>query len=117
MNPTIKATVTACPSLSLKVNVGDRHRIMNSNIRRGSLWVRPQKKHYRVHITGEVDSLLYHFLKGRFGTNVGEDQGRKYWHVDNIEDVQIVIRYFGGRIGLRPKFRFWPKAPSGNDII
>jgi len=95
MNPTIKAIVATCPTLSLKVNVGERHRIMNSNIRRGSLWIRPQQHNYSVLITGEVDSLLYHYLKSQYGVQVGEDQGRKYWLVDNVEDTGEIIRYFG----------------------
>lgn len=94
VNLNIKSSVAVCPNLSLKLNIGDRHRIMHSRIRKGSLWIRPQTERYRVSITGEVDGLLYHYLKGRFGINVGEDQGRKYWHIEKIEDVQQVIRHF-----------------------
>ena len=96
MNPTIKAIVASCPALDLKVNVGERHRIMNSNCRLGSLWIRPRRNSYSVLLTGEVDSLLYHYLKSRNGPHVGEDQGRKYWLVENVEDVGEIIRYFGG---------------------
>lgn len=95
MNPTVKATVAASPTLSLKVNVGDRHRIMSSSVKRGSLWVRPRKSDYSVLVTGEVERLLYQFIKSRHGLHYGEDQGRKYWLVQNVEDVVEIIRYFG----------------------
>ena len=31
MNPNIKAAVKICPRLSVKVNIGNRHRIMRTN--------------------------------------------------------------------------------------
>ena len=99
MNPNIKAAVNDCPNLSFKVNVGDRHRIMNSEIRKGSLWILPRRNDFRILVTGEVEGYLYHFLKIHFGTNIGEDQGRKYWYVPDLADLERIIRFFDSQKG------------------
>jgi len=95
MNPNIKAVVDICPRLSIKINVGNRHRIMNYDIRRGSLWIRPRRNDYFLLVTGDVEGFLYNFLKQNFGPHIGEDQGRKYWSIQNIGDVEKIIRFFG----------------------
>ena len=95
MNADIKAIVEQCPLLHFKVNKGDRHRIMRSGIRRGSLWVIPGSNRYSVRVTGEVEGLMYSFLCSTFGPEDGEDQGRKYWNIGDIGDVSKIIRHFG----------------------
>lgn len=94
-NPSIKSAVAGRQFLTLQVNKGDRHRIMNDHIGKGSLWVIPQKNIYHVHVTGDVESALYDFVKSHFGPHVGEDQGRKYWNIDNAESVDKIIHFFG----------------------
>lgn len=57
MNNVVKATVEQCPKLELQINKGERHRIIHSGIRSGSLWITPRLKSYCVCPTGEVETL------------------------------------------------------------
>ncbi|MCF7989005.1 MAG: hypothetical protein K9M02_01035 [Thiohalocapsa sp.] len=95
MNINIKQAVSTCPLLTVKENVGERHRIMHSGIRRGSLWIQPRRDDFRVLLSGEVDSVLGGYMRSRFGPHKGEDQGKKYWYLDSIADIESVIEYFG----------------------
>lgn len=83
--------------LHFQVNKGERHRIMRSGIKRGSLWVTPRNNWYCVETTGEVESLMHHFLHTHFGAESGEDyKGRlKWWNITDFGDVAKVIRRFG----------------------
>lgn len=99
MNKEIKALVDKLPLLIMKVNKGEKHRIIHGDITIGSLWVEPYKTKYRVLITGGVDSLLSQYLHQQFGDHKSESRGYKYWFVSDIEDVQKVIRYFGQTSG------------------
>ena len=97
MHPNIKNAVAKYPLLSLKVNEGDRHRIAHSGIKnnKGSLWVRPLSTQYRVAPSGEVVGYLCDYIKNNYGTPVGQDMGRDYWHLDNIQDIEDIIREYG----------------------
>ena len=95
MNNDVKATVEQCPKLQLRLNKGERHRIMHSGIRSGSLWITPRLNCYCVCPTGEAEPPLYDFLCSHFGTETGTDQNRKYWNIENYGDVAKVIRRFG----------------------
>jgi hypothetical protein len=98
MNGDIKAIVRHYPMLTLQLNKGERYRIMRSDIRRGSLWVSPRINAYSITPTGEVASLMDHFLRSNFGPETGEDYKKrwKYWKI-NVADVSSVIRHFGER--------------------
>ncbi len=80
--------------LRLQINKGERHRIMRNGVRRGSLWVTPGTNCYCVCVTGETEAILYDFLRSDFGAETGEDQGKKYWNVISIKDVDKIIRQF-----------------------
>jgi hypothetical protein len=99
MNREIEAIVKQYPMLTLQVNKGKKYRIMRSDIRRGSLWVEPRIKAYSINPTGEVASLLDHFLRSKFGPETREDhKGRwKYWKISDVADVSRIIRHFGER--------------------
>ncbi len=94
MNSDVKSTVEQCSHLALKVNKGERHRIIRGGMGRDSLWITPRTKCYCVCPTGEVEMLLYNFLCSHFGTETGIDQSRKYWNIENYGDVAKVIRHF-----------------------
>jgi hypothetical protein len=97
MNRDIIAIVDQCPALRFKVNKGERHRIMRSGIKRGSLWVTPKTNCYCVTLTGEVEALMYNFLHTRFGAENGEDyKGRwKWWNITDLGEVATIIQRFG----------------------
>ena len=95
MNADIESLVGKYPILTVRLNKGERHRIMRSDIRRGSLWVTPRSNWYSVCVTGEVEGLMYNFLCSTFRSEDGEDQGRKYWNIGDIGDVSKIIRRFG----------------------
>ena len=99
MNREIQAIVKQYPMLTLQVNKGERHRIMRNGIRRGSLWISPRINAYSITPTGEVASLMDHFLRSNFGPETGEDyKGRwKYWKISDIADVSSIIRHFAER--------------------
>jgi len=96
MNTDIKAIVDQFPSLSLKVNIGERHRISRSGIKSGSLWIAPRVRCYSVTPSGEVEDLLYHFLHSNFGDANGVDyKGRwKWWNITELDDVAKIIQRF-----------------------
>jgi hypothetical protein len=96
MSSDIKAIVDQFPSLSLKVNIGERHRIMRSGIKRGSLWIAPRVRGYNVIPTGEVETLILHFLHSHFGVESGGDsKGRwKYWDIPDLDGVAKIIQRF-----------------------
>lgn len=96
MNSDIKAIVDKFPSLSLQVNVGERHRIMRSGIKRGSLWIAPRVSYFSVTPSGEAEDLLYHFLHSNFGDEAGVDyKGRwKWWNITELDDVAKIIQRF-----------------------
>ncbi len=97
MNTDIKAIVEQCPTLHFKVNIGERHRTMRSDITRGSLWIAPRISGYNVIPTGEVETLMLHFLHSHFGAETGEDyKGRwKYWNIPDLGGVAKIIQRFG----------------------
>ncbi|MDN5753666.1 MAG: hypothetical protein L0H15_10375 [Nitrosospira sp.] len=95
MNNQVNAAVEESPELKMRVNVGERHRVMRSDVTRGSLWVTPRVSCYCVSPTGEVETLLYSFLYSNFGTETGLDQNRKYWNIAKFQDVKSIIRRFG----------------------
>ena len=99
MNRDIGAIVDQCPMLHFQVNKGERHRIMRSGIRRGSLWVTPRTNCYCIAPTGEVEALMYYFLSSHFGAETGQDHKGKweYWNIRDIGDVSKIIRRFGDR--------------------
>lgn len=76
MNKDVKATVAQCSVLEVQVNKGNRHRIMHSGIKAGSLWIIPRIACYYVSPTGEVETRLYDFLVDHFGSETGSDQQR-----------------------------------------
>lgn len=78
MNPNIKAAVSACENLHLKVNIGERHRI-TKNALTGSLWLEVQQEAYRLKLTGEVLSELRHYIESKVGKPTYEDQGNPVW--------------------------------------
>ena len=96
MDEHINSEVKQCLLLTLQVNKGERHRIMHSGVRRGSLWVTPRVNYYCVALSGkEIEALLYNFLRRNFGDENGVDQDRKYWNISDIGNVTKVIRRFG----------------------
>jgi hypothetical protein len=97
MNKDIKAIVEQCPLLHFKVNKGERHRIMRSGTKRGSLWVVPRTNGYCITPTGELEERMSNFLKTNFGRNSGEDyKGRwKWWNIKDLGGVARVIQHFG----------------------
>ena len=94
MDSNIKSTIEQCSKLRLQVNKGERHRIMHSAVKRGSLWVEPRRRSYNILPTGEVKSLLHDFIFSRFGPEKGESRPGKYWELSNCNDVAEVIRRF-----------------------
>ena len=102
MNTEIKAIVEQYPTLHFKVNIGERHRIMRSDITRGSLWIAPRISGCNVILTGEVETLMLHFLRSHFGAETGEDhKGRwKYWNIPDLDGVTKIIRRLGERSSL-----------------
>lgn len=96
MNSNIKAIVEQFPSLSLQVNIGERHRIMRSGIKRGSLWIAPRVCGYNVSPTGEVETLMLHFLRSQFGVETGQDsKGRwKCWDIPGLDGITKIIQRF-----------------------
>jgi len=94
MNTAIQSAVAKYPTLSLKVNVGKRHRIMHSSISNGSLWVTPRKQGYHLAVTPVVKDVLGDFLKHNFGPYTRMDQNRTCWDVDDIADVEKIIEQF-----------------------
>jgi len=99
MNTDIKAIVEQFPLLQLQVNKGERHRIMRSGIKRGSLWIAPRAHYYSVTPSGEVEVLLDHFLRSHFGAETGQDyKGRwRYWDIPDLDGVAKIIHRFGER--------------------
>ncbi len=99
MNTNIKDIIQGCPTLYFKVNKGERHRIMRSDIGRGSLWISPRISGYNVIPTGDVEALMLHFLRDHYGSESGEDyKGRwKYWNIPDIAGVAAIIQRFGDR--------------------
>lgn len=97
MNREIKAIVEQYPVLHFQVNKGERHRIMRSGIRRGSLWITHRVNYYCVAPTGEVEALLCNFLHTQFGAENGVDyKGRwKWWNITDLGDVTKIIQRFG----------------------
>jgi hypothetical protein len=96
MNRDIKSIVEQCPLLHIKLNKGERHRIMRNGIGRGSLWVTPKSYYNSVTTTGEVATLINDLLCRHFGAETGEDHHNyKYWNNLKIGDVSEIIRYFG----------------------
>jgi hypothetical protein len=95
MNSDIKAIVDQFPTLSLQVNIGERHRIMRSGIKRGSLWIAPRVRGYNVIPTGEAEALLYHFLRSIRVEDGGDYKQRwKYWNISELGDVARIIQRF-----------------------
>jgi hypothetical protein len=94
MNSLIKSTVENCRKLHLQLNKGERHRITRDGVGRGSLWVTPRVECFCVCPTGEVEQLLYGFLRAHYGPEAGVDQNKKYWNIEESADVAQVIRYF-----------------------
>jgi hypothetical protein len=97
MNTDTKAIVEQCPTLHFQVNKGERHRIMRSDIRRGSLWIAPRLHYYSVTPSGEVEALLSHFLHSHFGAETGQDyKGRwKVWNIPDLAGITKLIQRFG----------------------
>jgi hypothetical protein len=95
MDKHIEAIVKQIPNLKLQLNLGERHRIMRSGMRQGSLWVTPRKKCYAVCVTGEAEVLMYNFLLTHYGKETWVDQGKKHWNIDHIGDVSKIIHQFG----------------------
>ncbi len=97
MNPHINKVIKKYPNLSVKENKGGRHRIMHSSIKNqnGSLWFRPYREKYRIYPTGEVISHIAPYIKKNFGSPNGQDMNRDYWFLENITDVEAIIRVFG----------------------
>ena len=97
MNTDIKAIVEQCPTLHFKVNIGELHRIMRSDITRGSLWIAPRISGYNVIPTGEVETLMLHFLHSHFGAETGQDsKGRwKVWDIPDLDGITKLIQRFG----------------------
>lgn len=102
----VERIVEEYPQLSLKVNVGERHRIMHSAITHGSLWVRPKTHCLVVTPSGQkVEALLRDFLLENFGQPKREYLEKwKEWDVDGIDEVASVIRFFASI--SRPR-RYW----------
>jgi hypothetical protein len=95
----IKDVVAQFPLfLSYQLNKGNRNKISSGKINRGSLWIQPQKHKYYVVVTGAMESYLYHFLQNKFGVHHGEDQGKKYWHIIKLQDVESIIQYLGSTL-------------------
>lgn len=94
MDKKIEKIIEGKSNLKLKLNKGERHRIIHNNVKRGSLWFTPRVNGYSVCPTGEVESLLYHFLTQRFGKETGIDQTRKYWNIGSIQDVASIVEEF-----------------------
>ena len=97
MNRDIQAIVKQYPTLTLQLNKGERHRIMRSGIRRGSLWISPRINAYCITPTGEVASLMDHFLRSGFGPETGKDRSYNYWNISDVADVSSIVRHFGER--------------------
>lgn len=93
-DPSIELAVSKYSQLVLQVNAGQRHRIIKQGFGgSGSLWMRAITNGYRVLVTGDVDSLLYPLISNLYGSEHGEDQGRKYWRLD-LDGMQSVVRMF-----------------------
>ena len=84
------------PILSLKINMGDRHRIMKSGWK-GSMWVTQRASGYRVHITGDVEKHLTEDLEALYGKCNGIDLGYPYWYVDDKKDVVEIIEIYANK--------------------
>jgi hypothetical protein len=102
MNSDIKAVVDHCPLLHFQVNKGERHRIMHSGIRRGSLWITPRTDCYCVTPTGEVETLMYHYLHSNFGAESGQDGRYRWWSIADFDEVAGIIRRFGESQDVTP---------------
>jgi len=98
MDAKIKTAVSSYSNLTLQVNDGEIHRIMRADIRRGSLWFEPRKQGYTVCLTGEVEGLLYNFVRENFGTPYRVHQGKNYWLVSGINEVEQIIERFSQRL-------------------
>ncbi len=88
--------VTEFSSLRLKVNKGERHRIMHKDIKnlQGSLWFQPYSGKYRLYPTGVVISYLSPLLHEKLGPPDGQDMERDYWYVNQLNHVKEIVRAF-----------------------
>lgn len=57
----------------------------------------PHANDFKVLVSGEVDQILLGFLRAQFGREAGEDQNKKYWKIENIQNVASVIERFDQR--------------------
>jgi hypothetical protein len=81
--------------LSVKINVGNRHRVSKTGLRRGSVWVTPRNSHYHVALSGEVKSRLGPSMEILFGPKHGDDQDRIYWKLSNRDVLEKIMQLFG----------------------
>ncbi len=96
MNLRIQAAVARHESLTLKVNKGERHRITKRGLR-GSLWITPLVGRFKLLPSGDVGPELHASVAARHGPKAGQDQGRSYWYIDRVDDVEALIQTLGKR--------------------
>ena len=88
--------LTEFSTLRLKINKGERHRIMHENLKSkdGSLWFQPYSDKFRLYPTGLVVSYLGPVLREKFGSAHGQDMGRDYWYVNQLNEVKEIVKAF-----------------------
>ena len=92
MNPNIKSVLNSCNNLSIKVNSGEKYRIMKSGIKSGSLWLEVQHEAYRLKLTGEVKSLLQNFVNKHTRIKPSDDQGSPVWHLPFNGYMESIVK-------------------------
>jgi hypothetical protein len=92
----IEAAVRKHPKLAFHVNSGNEHCVeIIGRERKGSLWLRPRFKGYRIQTTGQaqrLDSLI----ESLCGPSVGSAKSQVYqfWYTDNASSVEKIIDRF-----------------------
>lgn len=95
-DPIIEAAVRRHPTLAFHVNSGNEHCVeIVGRERRGSLWIRPRFKGYRVQTTGQAQRLDG-LIESLCGKPVGSATSNvyQYWYTDDATNVEKIIQHF-----------------------
>jgi hypothetical protein len=92
----IESAVRKHPSLAFHVNAGNEHCVeIVGRERKGSLWLRPRYKGYRIQTTGQaqrLDSLIESLCGPAEGSD--KPQVYQYWYTDGASSVEAIIDRF-----------------------